>query len=53
MTHRSRHTRHLPPFPVPLSQICAYFLPRSDVALRDADVLVLPYNYLVDPAVRE
>jgi Rad3-related DNA helicase len=33
-------------------ELCPFYLPRSGMALADADLLLLPYAYLVDPAVR-
>lgn len=32
--------------------MCTYFLPRDPVAQQDADLIFVPYSYIIDPAVR-
>jgi len=34
-------------------RMCPYFLPRTDSVLAEAELLVVPYNYLLEPSVRE
>jgi Rad3-related DNA helicase len=35
-----------------LQQVCPYYLPREDKILNDAQLILMPYNYIIDPVAR-
>lgn len=51
-------TLHSPPLPyaglmiVPACQVCPFYLSRDPGILAQADIVLVPYSYLVDPASR-